>query len=146
MKGRQKNNAGVTLIELLVVIAIMMTLLTLVAPVAINSIDRVKAQDEYLEFCMIIRKASLNAFVNHEVVFIEMNEKKIVIRAGSPSDIANSEELYDEKEFIEKNFEHLLFSTQIVSFNRNGIPDTDVIEFRQKNMTKKVSVLGLLKH
>lgn len=143
---RRKRNKGVTLIELLVVIAIMMTMLTLVAPLAINSVDRVRAQDEYLAFCSLLRKTSIEAFLNHQIVRVELAQNEMRVITIQPSSFTPASNENNDQNVERRAFQFLEFNNQEFSFNHNGLPSINSIQLVQKERTKQVDLLDLLKN
>ena len=126
--GRQ---LGVTLIELLVVITIMMSILSLVAPVAINAVEKAEAQDEYLALCGWIRSSSMTAFANGSGIEILLDGDSITF-----SSVANVHKVH--------NIKYLKFQKQVLILNRNGISDLDSISVMQRDKIKKVDLRLLL--
>jgi len=103
---------GVTLIELLVVITIMMTMITLVAPLAINTVDKAEAQSEYLSFCGILRRASVKAFANGSGINITLDQNTLVAFIVPKTIGSNSEiDSIEKKMVVERTFEYLNFSS-----------------------------------
>ena len=133
---------GFTLIELLVVITIMMTMLALVSPLAINSINRVEAQDEYLAFCTLLRRASNQAFVNNKVIHVELSANSFRMSELNVDQIKGES---TQRILREEHFDYLGFGRQIITFNHYGLPNASVIEFTQKDKSKALDLSALLK-
>ena len=72
-----KYSKGMTLVELLVVILIMMTMLSIVGGATVSSVDRVKAQGEFISLHSLIKRVSLQAFVSGAGVKLHLNENRI---------------------------------------------------------------------
>jgi Tfp pilus assembly protein FimT len=135
---------GVTLIELLVVITIMMTMVALVAPLAINTVNKAEAQSEYLSFCAILRRASTKAFVNGLGVYIQLHKNSIKgyresLEIKSVDD--NSENL-----LFERNFEYLNFTDTKLKFNKNGLANLTYIDVKQRNRNRTINIIALLEN
>jgi Tfp pilus assembly protein FimT len=141
------NNKGVTLIELLVVITIMMTMVALVAPLTMNTIDKAQAQSEYLTFCGILRKASVKAFSNGlriDVILINNQLKLIKVPSSLSKKVYPTERLSNQA--IIKNFEYLTFPKLTLSFNQNGMPDVEKLTVQQRNNPKELDLIALLEN
>lgn len=138
---------GVTLIELLVVITIMMTMITLVAPLAINTVDKAEAQGEYLSFCGVLRRASVQAFANGSGINITL-EQNTLIAFIVPLVIGNNQTIdsIEKKIIVERTYEYLNFSDTELKFNRNGIPNLSAISLTQRNKVRQLDLLALLKN
>jgi len=126
-----KNSEGLTLIELMVVISIMMAMLAIVGGSTIASVDRAKAQVELISIYNLIRMASVRAFASGAGMKVHFSDNKTlaVIEGANP---------------VEKRYEHLQFPEQVLSFNRNGYPDTEVIEVIVRSMKREIEVETLL--
>jgi prepilin-type N-terminal cleavage/methylation domain-containing protein len=136
---------GVTLIELLVVITIMMTMLTLVAPLAINTVDKAEAQTEYLSFCGLLRRASMQAFANGSGVQITLDEN-VLTAFMVPLQIGSKQHFSaQENEIIfQRSFEYLTFSKLELQFNRNGMPNLSALRLNQRNQVRQLDLIALL--
>lgn len=146
IKPSQKLNIkGVTLIELLVVITIMMTMMSLVAPLAINTIDKAEAQSEYLSFCGVLRRASMQAFANGSGINITLHQNTLTafivpLRIGAQQQ-RNPKE---NKITIERTYEYLNFSETELIFNRNGMPNITTVSLSQRSKIKQLDLIALL--
>ena len=137
--NNNKNALGVTLIELLVVITIMMTMMSLVAPLAINTVNKAEAQTEFLSFCAKLRRASTIAFVNGKKIEVALRKNKLTVYS------INSIVQPKESELIfEENYKYLTFSAIKLSFNKNGIANLHTITLRQNTKQKSLALNELL--
>jgi prepilin-type N-terminal cleavage/methylation domain-containing protein len=138
-------NKGVTLIELLVVITIMMTMMTLVGPLAINTVDKAEAQSEYLSFCGILRSASVKAFANGSGINMSLNQNGIVAFVVQLKIGDNQEQSSTEHEIIiDRTYEFLNFPNTELKFNKNGMPNLTTIKFKQRNKIRQLDLIALL--
>jgi len=142
---KKVNQKGVTLIELLVVITIMMTMLTLVAPLAINTIDKAEAQSEYLSFCGVLRRVSMRAFANGSGVYIALHDNSLTafivpLKIGTHQQLSSKE----NEIVFERTYEYLKFSTIQFQFNRNGMPNIETISLNQQKKTRQIDLITLL--
>jgi len=143
---------GVTLIELLVVITIMMTMVALVAPLAINTVDKAEAQSEYLDFCGILRRASIKAFVNGSGINIKLYKNTLTaIRMTpnlmTPSLITNPPlDIIENKLIFERRYQYLNFAEAEIKFNKNGIPNAKTINVDQRNKHRQIALIALLEN
>jgi len=142
-----RKNKGVTLIELLVVITIMMTMVALVAPLAINTVNKAEAQSEYLAFCSVLRRASVKAFVNGSGITITLDQNNLIVSIISltlgDSQRANP---IENKIIIERTYEYLSFPETEIKFNKNGMPNLTKINLTQRNKIKQLDITALLEN
>lgn len=136
---------GVTLIELLVVITIMMTMLTLVAPLAINTVDKAEAQTEYLSFSGLLRRASMQAFANGSGMHITLDENELTafmvpLQIGSMQHLSPQE----SKIVFQRSYQYLTFSKVEFQFNRNGMPNVTELSLTQRNKVRQLDLIALL--
>ncbi|MDO6426496.1 prepilin-type N-terminal cleavage/methylation domain-containing protein [Thalassotalea sp. 1_MG-2023] len=145
-KKTKKLIKGVTLIELLVVITIMMTMMSIVAPLAINTVDKASAQSEYLTFCNLLRRASTKAFVNGARVKIQLNKNSIVITKVDANNVFDKQSEANNTVLLEQTFEFLYFKETILFFNKNGMVDTKILEIQQLDKSRQLNLIALLEH
>ncbi|WP_019674719.1 prepilin-type N-terminal cleavage/methylation domain-containing protein [Arsukibacterium perlucidum] len=105
-----QRSAGFTLIELLVVITIMTTLLSLVAPLMVEQVDKAKAAAEYQQLEQYLADSSKVAFLKGQQVQFRFDGKQLVRYVGSAK--------------AELTFEYLFFPQQSLSINANGFTNT----------------------
>jgi type II secretory pathway pseudopilin PulG len=122
-----RSVSGVTLIELLVVITIMMTVLGLVGGATVESVDRARAQTELISLYSLFKKSSVRAFASGSSLDLRLE--------GAVVDI-----LIEGRDPIQKQFEHLLFDDQVVSFNRNGLPDTLLVTVKVRGISRQLDL------
>ncbi|MFT5812272.1 MAG: Tfp pilus assembly protein FimT [Psychroserpens sp.] len=138
---------GLTLIELLVVISIMMTLIALVGPLAMNTIDKAEAQSEYLSFSATLRRASVKAFVNGTGVHIELNNHQLKAFSIKPSFTSKiGKNKLNKQLIVQQNYEYLVFSDSIIEMNKNGIANVSEIELKQGNKNRTINLIALLEN
>lgn len=137
---------GVTLIELLVVITIMMSLLTLVSPLAINTIDKAEAQREYLSFCNILRRLSVQAFANGSGVNVTLDQNTLSASMEYFNLASEQQSHVEETLILERQFEFLIFSGTKLKFNKNGMPNIRSISFNQRNKIRQIDLITLLEY
>jgi prepilin-type N-terminal cleavage/methylation domain-containing protein len=126
-----QRQRGVTLIELLIVITIMMGMLSLVAPVAFNAIEKAEAQDEYLALCGWLRSSSIRAFANGSGIQVRLDGNMLTFSSASRDSVTHT-------------FKYLTFPEQSFTLNRNGMPDQDAIDLVQREKQKKLDLRLLL--
>lgn len=143
----KNNNQGVTLIELLVVITIMMTMITLVAPLAINTVNKAEAQSEYLSFCATLRNISVKAFVNGSALKVELNKDTLsVLKEASQLSLEYEDDSLKDSLVLSKKYQYLYFNELNIRFNQNGIPSVTAIHFKQKERIKDLNLIALLEN
>ncbi|MDA9371660.1 type II secretion system GspH family protein [Porticoccaceae bacterium] len=102
--------SGMTLIELLIVLSIMMTALSLVGGLALETLDKTRAQTEVISVYSLIKKASIRAFSSGSGVMLAFDNQNLNV--------------FVEKELqTGKTFKYLDFPRQVILFNRNGLPN-----------------------
>ena len=147
MKERLSYSKGVTLIELLVVISIMMTMVAIVAPLTLDTIDKAEAQSEYLAFCGLLRKASVKAFSSGVGIRIELDGNTLraypLVNAFS---LRNKSTEFEVEPIIEQSYQNLHFASEQVQFNKNGMPNITVFKLKQRNKHKEVNLIALLEN
>ena len=145
MKGLSQK--GVTLIELLVVITIMMTMITLVGPLAMNTVAKAEAQSEYLSFCGTLRRASIKAFVNGSGIKLILDKNTLTAVKIVPTLIANQHVEFDENNILfERTYQYLNFSDTVINFNKNGIANLMTIKLSQGNRNREIDLIALLEN
>ncbi|SEK47206.1 hypothetical protein SAMN05216262_101439 [Colwellia chukchiensis] len=138
---------GLTLIELLVVISIMMTMIALVAPLTIDTVNKAQAQSEYLSLTATIRRASVEAFINGAGVDIELNKDQLKAFRIKPSFTTSMQTSATNKQLIlQKQYQYLSFNDDIIKLNKNGIANISDFELKQGNLTKTINILALLEN
>lgn len=143
-KNRAKNK-GVTLIELLIVITIMMTMISLVAPLAISTIDKAEAQNEFLSFCNVLRRTSVKAFANGSGIELELKDNKLTAYQTSTYNFnLDSEGLEQNKVLYERSYKFLTFQPNHIFFNKNGIASLALIKLNQQSRKRELDLLILL--
>ena len=121
---------GVTLIELLIVITIMMGVLGLVGGSTLSAVDRAKAQAEFISVHSLIKKTAVRSFSTGVGLSLHFKSGEVSVFNGS--------ELYSQR-----NFEHLEFEDQSLSFNRNGFPDGFRISVNVRGVERVIDLLPL---
>jgi hypothetical protein len=103
----------------MVIIVIIMTLVSLVAPLSIKTINKAKAQTEYIQLHNTITKLSNHAFLNGSPIFLELRDNEL--RAQINGNV-----------LTQRTFEYLNFSeNQSFRFDRNGLPSKNSIDLSQ---------------
>jgi len=121
---------GFTLIELLVVLTLMMLVVTLVAPMGVDMVDKAQSQTEYVKLQTMLKKISNKAFLSTNDIKVEFKDNVMTVFLG----LDDISEIY---------FTNLLFSkdTKEVVFNRNGFPSVQQVKVIVHN---KETILNLL--
>jgi len=121
---------GFTLIELLVVLTLMMLVVTLVAPMGVDMVDKAQSQTEYVKLQTMLKKISNKAFLSTNDIKVEFKDNVMTVSLG----LDDISEIY---------FTNLLFSkdTKEVVFNRNGFPSVQQVKVIVHN---KETILNLL--
>lgn len=109
------RNRGFTLIELLITIAIMGLAMGLVGPLAIEQLDKFRAQDELVQLEKTIKNHRRLAFINHQTIAITVSGNRLSVRIGEKPEQLTS-------------FEFISFQPQQYLINRNGFMEPGQIE------------------
>ena len=129
---RQGPN-GFTLMELLVVMTLMSVFMALVAPLGINTVNKARAQTEYVKMQSVLKRQANRAFVSGANIELILQQNMIAIyqtpakhppeRNNASSNIDTWDAQDNHQPDDEYIFEYITFPevTHIV-FNRNGIP------------------------
>jgi type II secretory pathway pseudopilin PulG len=117
------KSAGMTLIELLVVVTIMMTALSIVGGLTIDSVRKASAQREVVAVYSILKKSSVMAFSTGRLVKLDFAEQQL--------EISTEGTVYEVREF-----DHLYFRSTTVIFNKNGVPNVMNLEVKAGNLVK----------
>ena len=127
----RRTTQAFTLIEVLVVMLLVSMLITLVAPLGIEQVERARAQSEWLELDRQMSRLSLNAFLRGDFVTVHAAGKRL-----------NWESQGGRRGAVE--FEQLFFTPeQHVTINPNGIADRAEIEVLQRDRPRSLAILPL---
>ena len=126
MNDRQPA-AGFTLIELLIVITIMMALIGLVGGNTLKSIERAEAQTEIASIYSLLKKASAHAFSSGRSVTVRFDKSQVQVTRESMG-------------VTKKQFDHLWFEDQAITFNRSGFPDVFAVELLARGVKRDLSL------
>ena len=119
---------GITLIELLITLVIMMTTLSLVGGLAVEAVDKTRAQSEIVSIYGLIKNARARAFVSGKPIRLDFQAEHL--------------DVYSDKDLIlQKNFEHLSFDPQTISFNRNGSANSTELEVIVRGNIRRLDLL-----
>lgn len=86
------KDEGFSLVELLVVIAIASTLLSLVAPLGLQTVERVRSQTELVGVQRWFNRQGYNAFIRGEIVIIEVEADGSMI-AWADGEVVSAKQL-----------------------------------------------------
>ncbi|MCK5097677.1 MAG: prepilin-type N-terminal cleavage/methylation domain-containing protein [Desulfobacteraceae bacterium] len=112
-----RNNSGFTLIEIIVVLVLVSLIASMVGPQLFNRIEKMKVSVEKKKFESIFDTAKDTSFCRGTEIFIKLKNNTLTV-------------LDFNKEIIQQtNFKFLKFTPFIVSFNANGFPDMEKIEY-----------------
>lgn len=121
-----RSNKGFTLIELLVVITIISVLLSIVAPLMIEQVDKLKASAEFREAEQYVSDSAKVAFLRGQTVHFNFDGKQLSRSVGP--------------EQINLEFDYLFFPQQLLQFNANGFPDRDFITVMRGRVEQKIAL------
>jgi len=127
----QTKVKGFTLIELLITMSLMALLITLVGPLALDSVEKTNAKSEVIELKSWLRQQSNKIFLSGcDATFDFVGADIIVTSQCAARDT--------------KHFQHLMFNDKSIVFNHNGIPNTQSLEFKRNRNPLKIDLYQLL--
>lgn len=139
-----KHIKGVTLIELLVVITIMMTMLALVAPLTIKAVDKAEAQSEYISFCNLLRRISVEAFTTNSDISITLDGSSVTVVAGQNRAKTTSPLIQtNSRVLVERSYKHLKFANVGLVVNKNGMPNIKSLNLFQQDRQRQLILASL---
>lgn len=126
----KRSNSGFSLIELLVVISIMASIMALVGPLTVRSVESARAQTELVSIERWINGWGRKAFLMGSVIVIEAQNGQLIARSeGVPID-TRALGLWRLKESLK------------IEFSSAGLPSIARIELTSGELTRGVSVRG----
>ena len=131
----QPGDQGFTLIELLVVITLMGSLLALVGPLSVESVERMAAQRELRGLQALLKASSARAFTHGEVVTLALEGRTLRASQGQGAWGAPLEE---------KRYEHLAFHPATLSFSRGGFPSSNTLRLTYRDQERSLDLSRLL--
>jgi len=109
------KNSAFTLIELMVVMAIVALLMSMVGPLAINTLEKAQAKQEMLTMKNWFRKISYRAFSTGQTYQLKLSGKKAELFQVDVNEKRESSKL-----ILSKNLESLFFQPQILTYSKKG--------------------------
>jgi len=143
IRHRSLFYSGFTLIELMVVMAIVGLLMTMVGPLAINTVEKANAKQEMLTMKNWFRKISYRAYSTGSSYQLNLSGKKAELF------IINDDEQQIQPAIITKTLDSLFFQPQILYYNAKGFVSPTLVEGTYRNKVLKLDlsewVNGVLK-
>jgi prepilin-type N-terminal cleavage/methylation domain-containing protein len=127
--GVMTTRNGFTLIELMVVIAIMTTVLSLVAPLMIEQVDKTKAAAEFHEARQYLTDSRKVAFLKGQPVNFWFEGKQLRRVIGNDTVILE--------------FQYLFFPRQHLQINANGFTEQNQVELITGNRQQHINLVEL---
>jgi len=115
-----KRQRAFTLIELMVVMAILALLMSLVGPMAINSVERAKSRQEMMSVKNWLRVVSARAFNTGQAHVIKFSGKQAQLYTQNDYESESAP-------IIERDFESLFFQPQLLAYNKNGFVEQKLL-------------------
>jgi len=116
LKLQKQLKNGFTLIELMVVMSIVALLMTMVGPLAINSVEKANAKQEMLSLKNWFRKVSARAFYTSQAHTVKLAGKEVYLYVE------------EQEQAIEKfSFQSLFFQPQVLNYSNKGFVELDKI-------------------
>ena len=111
-------NTGFTLIELMIVLTIVGVLMTMVGPLAVQSVEKAQAKQEMLSLKNLLRKVSAKAFNTGNEYRVILSGKQVTLY------LADNEE--KPQELFE--FEYLFFQPQKLYYSNKGFVEPTLVK------------------
>ncbi|WP_404401722.1 type II secretion system GspH family protein [Idiomarina seosinensis] len=123
------RTSGFTLIELLITISIMSLAMGLVGPLAIEQLDKFRAQDELVKLEKTIKNYRRLAFINHQTITINLTDSQMTVETnGEPGK--------------QTQFEFLIFQPQQLVINRNGFMQPSRVSAQYSEQVKTLEFVN----
>jgi prepilin-type N-terminal cleavage/methylation domain-containing protein len=126
-----KGARGFTLVELLVVLAIFGLLLGLVGPLAVDRLDKARAQEEWLVLERTVTGLAFRAFAEGKPVSLQGEGAELRWNIGDEQRVLPFEQLFFEP-------------AQQLRINRNGIATPASLALRQAGRERRLELNGWL--
>lgn len=110
-------NTGFTLIELMIVLTIVGFLMTMVGPLAVQSVEKAQAKQEMLMMKNWLRKVSARSFNTGQAFELKL--------AGVKAELYIQGET--QQPLVSKTFESLFFQPQELLYNKKGFITPDIL-------------------
>ncbi len=131
---------GFTLIELLVVIAIMGVVLSLVAPLTVDRIDKLKARSELALVQRTLSELSVQAYASHQALQLDADGTRLSWRGARTGQVDLSQLFFERPQYVTINANGIAIPSSLVVTNRgtehllalNSWLDSALIESRSK--------------
>jgi len=120
------KNSGFTLIELMVVMSIVALLMTMVGPLAINTVEKANAKQEMLTMKNWLRKISMRAFSTGNSYQLKLAGKKAELFLTLDNNA--QENIQPNSAVLTHNFETLFFQPQILTYSAKGFVSPALVE------------------
>ena len=127
----RRSERAFTLVELLIVLVILGLLLGLVGPIAVERMDRARAQEEWLITRRTLTGLAFRAYADGRAISIEADGARLSWRAGPDAPRAH-------------DFAHLFFPSQRVVINSHGIAEPARLTVQQGPRERVVELNGWL--
>jgi len=128
------KNKGFTLIELMIVMSIVALLMTMVGPMAINSVEKANAKQEMLTMKNWFRKISYRAFATGNSYQLKLTGKKAELF------LINKNNEQPQKAISTKTLESLFFKPQLLTYSAKGFVTPSLVEGTYRNKTLKLDL------
>jgi len=134
-RARRGRSRGFTLIELLVVLTLMASLLALVGPLGVESVDRMAAQRELRGLQALLKAASARAFTHGEGVTVTLEGRTLRATQGEGPWATPLQEA---------RYEHLAFPAATLRFSRSGFPSVPTVALTYRDQAQTLDLARLL--
>lgn len=133
-KYQSKHPLGFTLIEIMIVMSIVALLMTMVGPLAMNSVEKANAKQEMLTMKNWLRKISYRAFTTGNSFQLKLSGKEAKLYLVSE----NSEQA--PKLFKAITLESIFFQPQVLNYSTKGFVSPTYLEGMYGKSTLKLNL------
>lgn len=121
------RHLGFSLIELMIVLTIMAALITLVGPLAINTVEKTNAKQEMLTMRNWFKKINYRAFSTGQSHILKLSGKKADLFILGQ----------EQKPIISKTFDSLFFQPQVLIYSGKGFVSPLIVtgNYREQSFT-----------
>jgi len=139
-KSYDEKSRGFTLIELMIVMSIVALLMTMVGPLAINTVEKANAKQEMLTMKNWLKKISYRAFATGNQYQLKLSGKKAELYLAGQIVEQGDEGNHLSPPLIMHSFETLSFQPQVLNYNAKGFVTPAQLQGTYRNKTLQLNL------
>ncbi|MGL1957063.1 MAG: type II secretion system GspH family protein [Colwellia sp.] len=139
-KKYDEKNKGFTLIELMVVMAIVALLMTMVGPLAINTVEKANAKQEMLTMKNWLKKISYRAFATGNKYQLILSGQKVELYLAEQNVGQDDKGNHQSPPLITHSFGTLSFQPQVLNYNAKGFVTPAQMQGTYRNKTLQLNL------